>query len=80
MLLLNKARADKVVIDKLADDPDVSDDMIGFHAQQAVETLLKAVLANRGIQYPAPTTSPASSTCSPATTLLCRRRHGAWTN
>ena len=51
-LLLNKARSDKVVIDKLADDGDVSDDMIGFHAQQAVEKLLKAVLASHTIEYP----------------------------
>lgn len=51
-MLLSKAQADKVVIDKLADDPEVTDDMIGFHAQQAVEKLLKAVLAHRGIEYP----------------------------
>ena len=51
-LLLSKARADKVVIDKLAHDRDVTDETIGFHAQQAVEKLLKAVLANRAIEYP----------------------------
>lgn len=52
LLLLSKAQADKVVIDKLAGDTEVTDDMIGFHAQQAVEKLLKAVLANLGIGYP----------------------------
>ena len=26
--------------------------MIGFHAQQAVEKLLRAVLANRNVEYP----------------------------
>ena len=52
LLLLSKARADKLVLDKLADDSEISDDVIGFHAQQAVEKLLKAVLANRNIEYP----------------------------
>lgn len=51
-MLLSKAQADKVVIDKLAGDTEVTDDTIGFHAQQAVEKLLKAVLANRDIEYP----------------------------
>jgi HEPN domain len=51
-LLLSKAQADKVVIDKLADDSDVTDETIGFHAQQAVEKLIKAALASRGIEYP----------------------------
>lgn len=52
LLLLSKARADKLVLDKLADDPEIADDVIGFHAQQAVEKLLKAVLANRNVEYP----------------------------
>jgi hypothetical protein len=52
LLLLSKARADKLVLDKLADDSEIADDVIGFHAQQAVEKLLKAVLANRNVEYP----------------------------
>ena len=52
LLLLSKARNDKLVLDKLADDPEIADDVIGFHAQQAVEKLLKAVLANRNVEYP----------------------------
>jgi HEPN domain-containing protein len=52
LLLLSKARADKLVLDKLADDLEIADDVIGFHAQQAVEKLLKAVLANRNVEYP----------------------------
>jgi HEPN domain-containing protein len=52
LLLLSKAQADKLVLIKLADDAEVTDDMIGFHAQQAVEKLIKAVLANRDIEYP----------------------------
>jgi HEPN domain-containing protein len=52
LLLLSKARADKLVLDKLADDSEIADDVIGFHAQQAVEKLLKAVLADRDVEYP----------------------------
>lgn len=52
LLLLSKARADKLVLDKLADDQEVADDVIGFHAQQAVEKLLKAALADREVDYP----------------------------
>ena len=52
LLLLSKARADKLVLDKLADDSEITDDVIGFHAQQAVEKLLEAVLANRNVEYP----------------------------
>jgi HEPN domain-containing protein len=52
LLLLSKARTDKLVLDKLLDDSEIADDAIGFHAQQAVEKLLKAVLANRQVEYP----------------------------
>lgn len=38
-----KARSDEIALEKLADDPDVPDDLIGFHAQQGLEKLLKAV-------------------------------------
>jgi hypothetical protein len=32
LLLMRKAVGDESVIDKLLDDPDVPDDMLGFHA------------------------------------------------
>lgn len=32
--------------------PEVSDRIVGFHAQQCVEKLLKAVLASRGVDFP----------------------------
>lgn len=32
-----KARSDEIALEKLADDPDVPDDLIGFHAQPALE-------------------------------------------
>ena len=44
-LLLRKARGDLDVARLIAADPDPHDDAIGFHAQQAVEKAIKAVLA-----------------------------------
>jgi HEPN domain-containing protein len=35
----------------LAPDAEISDEIIGFHAQQAVEKWLKAVLGSRGIEF-----------------------------
>lgn len=49
--LLEKAGSDLAVIQKLADDRDIPDDVIGFHAQQAVEKGLKAVLTWNGIDF-----------------------------
>lgn len=51
-MLLRKARQDQLVLERLLEDRDVDDDTLGFHAQQAVEKLLKAVLASRGVEYP----------------------------
>ena len=51
-LLLRKARQDELVLEKLLGDRDVDDDTLGFHAQQAAEKMLKAVLASRGVDYP----------------------------
>jgi HEPN domain-containing protein len=50
--LLEKAAQDEFVLDKLLADPASPEEAIGFHAQQAAEKLLKAVLANAGITYP----------------------------
>ncbi len=47
-----KARSDEIALEKLADDHDVPDDLIGFHAQQALEKLLKAALAHAGVAPP----------------------------
>lgn len=35
---------------KLSDDPDIDDEIVGFHAQQAVEKCLKAVLAKHRVE------------------------------
>lgn len=48
--LARKAQADATVTRKFAADTEVADDIIGFHAQQAVEKWLKAVMAIRRIR------------------------------
>ncbi len=52
LMLLRKALADQYAAASLASDPDASDEVVGFHAQQAVEKLLKAVLTDSGVEYP----------------------------
>jgi HEPN domain-containing protein len=36
----------------LLDDPDINDETLGYHAQQAAEKLIKALLALHGHDYP----------------------------
>ncbi len=50
--LLAKARQDEYVLQRFLTDTAAADEIFGFHAQQAVEKLLKAALACRGIAYP----------------------------
>jgi len=50
-LLLQKSAEDQYVLERLIGDVDAPDAVIGFHAQQAVEKLLKAVLTSRSIRY-----------------------------
>lgn len=50
-LLLRKAAHDEYAVNRLGEDPDAPDELIGFHAQQAVEKALKAVLAARAVRY-----------------------------
>lgn len=50
--LLGRARADAVALSKLRNDPDVDDAIVGFHAQQAVEKAVKAVLAAHAVDFP----------------------------
>lgn len=50
-LLIQKASEDQYVLERLIGDEDAPDAVIGFHAQQAVEKLLKAVLTSHSIRY-----------------------------
>jgi HEPN domain-containing protein len=51
LLLVRKAEGDESILDRLLDDHDVPDDVLGFHVQQAVEKRLKAVLALNEVEY-----------------------------
>ena len=51
-LLLAKARQDEFVLEQFVDNPGAADETFGFHAQQAAEKLLKAVLSARGVVPP----------------------------
>lgn len=48
-LLARKAREDAIAVREFAGNPEIADGIIGFHAQQAVEKWLKAVMARRDI-------------------------------
>jgi HEPN domain-containing protein len=48
---LSLADRDIKVFRKLVNDPDIDDEAVGFHAQQAVEKCMKAVLALHQIEF-----------------------------
>jgi hypothetical protein len=50
-LLLRKAAQDEALLDEILTSETVSDEIIGFHCQQAAEKLLKALLSNLGIRF-----------------------------
>jgi HEPN domain-containing protein len=50
-ILLLKGKQDQYVVNRFSEDRSIPDETIGFHAQQAVEKMLKAVLAHRAITY-----------------------------
>ena len=50
-LLLRKAEQDSVIVERGAGDLAISDEIVGFHVQQAAEKAIKAVLTARGIAY-----------------------------
>ena len=49
--LLQKARQDLALVINVGDAEAVTDEIVGFHVQQAVEKAIKAVLTCLGIQY-----------------------------
>jgi HEPN domain-containing protein len=51
-ILLRKTRQDELVLERLIADSEVDDETLGFHAQQAAEKLLKALLCARSVDYP----------------------------
>jgi len=51
LILARKARDDAAAMRELAGNPEISDEIIGFHAQQAVEKWLKAVLGSSGVDF-----------------------------
>jgi HEPN domain-containing protein len=50
-LLLEKAKQDVEATRELADSRRVADEIVGFHAQQAIEKALKAVLTRQGLEF-----------------------------
>ncbi len=50
-VLAGKAGDDATAVRELSGNRRVADAIVGFHAQQAIEKWLKAVLANRGIDF-----------------------------
>jgi hypothetical protein len=51
LLYLQKAAEDEVLLDEVLDSIRISDSVIGFHCQQAVEKLLKALLSFKAIRF-----------------------------
>lgn len=50
-VLARKAEGDAKAMQRLASEPEISDEIVGFHAQQAVEKWFKAVLGSREIEF-----------------------------
>lgn len=48
-VLNRKAEGDRKAMRRLASDPEIDDESVGFHAQQAIEKWLKAVMASSGL-------------------------------
>ena len=51
MLFLRKAAQDEALLDAVIDSDKVSDEVIGFHCQQAAEKMLKALLSDLGATF-----------------------------
>jgi HEPN domain-containing protein len=49
-LLARKAQEDATAVRQLAPNLEIADGIVGFHAQQAIEKWLKAVMALRGMR------------------------------
>jgi HEPN domain-containing protein len=49
--LLRKAAQDEALLDEVLTSDKVSDEIIGFHCQQAAEKILKALLSDVGVHF-----------------------------
>jgi HEPN domain-containing protein len=49
--LARKATSDAIAAREFAGNSDITDEIIGFHAQQAIEKWLKAIIAARGKSF-----------------------------
>jgi HEPN domain-containing protein len=50
-VLARKAEGDAKAMRRLASDPEIDDAAVGFHAQQAIEKWMKAVIAFHGERF-----------------------------
>jgi len=62
-ILLQKAEGDCTAVRVLLEREEIADDIVGFHAQQAVEKAMKAVLSLSGVDYPRTHDSGTSPSC-----------------
>lgn len=51
LLLLRKAAQDEALLEQVLTSERVSDEIIGFHCQQAAEKLLKALLSHLSVRF-----------------------------
>ena len=51
LLFLRKAAQDEALLDTVLESDSVSDEVIGFHCQQAAEKILKALLSDLGAAF-----------------------------
>lgn len=51
-LFLKKSLEDIALMNKIVNDSEISDSIFGFHAQQAVEKLLKSILSFKKVEFP----------------------------
>ena len=51
LLFLRKAAQDESLLDAVLECGSVSDEVVGFHCQQAAEKMLKALLSDLGITF-----------------------------
>lgn len=50
-ILARKASEDAMALREFESNPEIADSILGFHAQQAIEKWLKAVLARSGVEF-----------------------------